>query len=80
MMKMLSIVDRAMRSWLKEFFMSGFESIMILNPFPSNPKTPATKVISGTYIQDSNMKDQNFSHKYIVHKLLTPRVSGGGGV
>ena len=54
MMKMLSIVDRAMRSWLKEFFMSGFESIMILNPFPSNPKTPATKVISGTYIQDSN--------------------------
>ena len=63
MMKMLSIVDRAMSSWLKEFLMSGFERIMILKPLPSNPKTPATtKVISGTYIQEPHrMKDQNFS-------------------
>ena len=63
MMKMLSIVDRAMSSWLKEFLMSGFERIMILKPLPSNPKTPATtKVISGTYIQEpQRMNDQNFS-------------------
>ena len=40
MMKIESIVESAMSSWLKEFFMSGFERMMMLKEFPINPHIP----------------------------------------
>ena len=45
-MKMESRLDRAMSNWLKELYMSGLDSTIMLKMFPIKPMIPENKTNS----------------------------------
>ncbi len=45
MMKIESIVDRVIRSWLNELYMSGLDKMTILRMFPIKPMMPEKQII-----------------------------------
>ena len=43
-MKMESMVERPISSWLNELYMSGFERITMLKMLPMSPTVPGSKL------------------------------------
>ena len=70
-MKMESIVERAMSNWLNELYISGFDKITILRVFPIRPTVPVN------YIRDNVRKMLAFVSKLTVMNYIATRLEKG---